>query len=445
MEKKVFFPNLQKEYPIITKALGIYMYDEDGKSYIDGSSGPLAVNIGHSVPEVVDAISKQLGKVAYAHRHTFANEPALELAEKICGMAPEGMEWVSYVSGGSEATETAIKLAREYWVEKGKTDKYKVISRWQSYHGNTLGMVAIGGTPKMRYRYAPLLKDNPHAEPCYCYRCPYDKCEENCSLECAHNVENLIKREGPHTISCMIIEPIVGPTLGVAIPKDGYLQELRRLCDKYDILFIADEVITGMGRTGVNFAVNHWNVKPDIICMAKGLAAGYAPLGAVVLQDFIHKAFEDGSKQFSHGFTYGGNPMATAAGLAVTEYIAKNNLIQNSRAMGDYLLACVKELKGTRPYMGDVRGKGLMLGIEFVKDAISKTPFEAEVTLTAKMQKACLDNGMAVYGTQACVDGVLGDGILLAPPLTVNKEQIDLIVKILAKAMDEVMEKIIYN
>ncbi|KYO68621.1 aspartate aminotransferase family protein [Thermovenabulum gondwanense] len=438
----IFYPNLKKEFPIIVKGEGIYLWDNKGKKYIDACSGALVSNIGHGVDEVIEAIYEQMKKVEFAHRFKFSNEKIIELSEKIIKISPKEISRVLFASGGSEAVETALKLAREYYVEKGKPTKYKVISRWQSYHGNTMGALSLSGNVARRVRYSPLLLDFPHAEPAYCYRCSFDKNPDECNLECAENIEKLVKREGPENIAAIIIEPIVGSTLGAAVPKDGYLQYIRELCDKYDILFIADEVMTGVGRTGKNFAVDHWKVIPDVICMAKGISGGYAPLGAVAIKESIYEVFKKGSGKFAHGYTFAGNPVSAAAGCAVIDYLNKNNLIEKCEKSGDLILNKLEILKEKYPFIGDVRGKGLMMGIEFVKNKRTKETFDPSLGLTERIVDKALEEGLMLYGAALCADGTKGDAVMVAPPLTVTEIEINEIIKILEKVIKDVFESI---
>jgi len=438
MRDHVFYPNLKNDYPVVDKGKGIYLWDIDGKKYIDACSGALVSNIGHGVDEVKEAMTKQLEQVEFAHRFKFTNRPLQQLAGMICDMAPEGIEWVIFVSGGSEATETAMKMSREYFIEKGKPTKYKIISRWQSYHGNTLGALSMSGNIGRRRRYAPLLADFPHVAPPYCYRCPFGKDPKLCNLECAQDIENAIIKEGAENVAAVILEPISGSSIGAIVPKDGYMQAVREICTKHDVLFIADEVMTGVGRTGKNFAVDHWNVVPDMICMAKGLSGGYAPLGAVAVQDFIHETFKNGSGKFAHGFTFGSNPIAAAAGMAVVRYVRENNLVENSYKVGQYLLEKLNLLKDKYWFIGDVRGLGLMTGVEFVKDKETKEPFEQAKGITDKVVSTALKMGLMLYGAPLCADGTKGDAIMIAPPLTVTEHEIDMIID----AFEEVLNKI---
>lgn len=442
MDNHVFYPMLKKNYPMIVKAEGLYQWDTNGKRYTDACCGAVVSGIGHGVKEVNDAIKAQLDEVAFAHRFKFTNRPVQELASMIAELAPGDINWISFMSGGSEATETAMKMAREYWIEKGRPTKYKIVSRWQSYHGNTLGALSMSGHVGRRRRYSPLLAPFPHAVPCYCYRCPFDKSPSACKLECAKNIEDIILQEGAENVAALIVEPVVGSSIGAAPPKDGYMQELRRICDKYEVLLVSDEVMTGMGRTGKIFAVEHWGVLPDMICLAKGVSGGYAPLGAVAVREEIHAAFRNGSGRFAHGFTFGGNPLAAAAGVAVIRYVLDNKLTEAAKLRGHYLLEKLLALQAKYPCIGDVRGLGMMTGLEFVSNRSTKQPFEPSLGLTDKIVAKALENGLMLYGAPQCIDGVTGDAIMIAPPLNISEAQVDEIVELLDTTLGQVFKEV---
>lgn len=425
MKDHVFYPDLKNDYPVIEKGKGLYLWDTTGKKYVDACCGALVSHIGHGVEEVREAVDQQLRQVEFAHRFKFSNQPLIKLADLIISLAPQGFEKVMFVSGGSEATESAMKMAREYHIERGKPTKYKVVARWQGYHGNTIGALSMSGNTGRRKRYAPMLLDFPHANPAYCYRCPFQQEPETCSLQCAQDIERVILREGPENVAAVILEPVAGSSIGAAVPKDGYMQAVREICDKYDVLLIADEVMTALGRTGTNFGVDHWNVVPDMICMAKGISGGYTALGAVAVKGSVYEAFEKGSGKFAHGFTFGSNPVSAAAGAAVVSYIINHGLIENSRVMGEYLMKKLQELKDKYDFVGDVRGLGLMTGIEFVKDKKTKETFDPKEGLTDKIVKTALNDGLMVYSAGNCADGARGDAVMIAPPLTVTKIEID--------------------
>ncbi len=412
---------------------GVYVWDAEGNRYIDGSAGPICVNIGHGVKEVAEAVSRQMEKISFAHSSHFTTESVLVCAEKLAKFAPHGMNKTYFCSGGSEAVEAAAKLARQYHLQQGDHSRYKVVARWQSYHGNTLGALSMSGNIARRRRYAPMLLDFPHIPPAYCYRCPFGKNRETCSLECAWALEAEIKANGPQYISAFIAEPVVGATLGTCPAPDGYFQVIREICDEFGVLFIADEVMTGLGRTGKNWGIQHWGVEPDLIATAKGLSGGYMPLGACIVSDRIADAFNE---PFAHGHTYGSHPVACAVGAAVLDYVVKHNLIQRSADLGEYLHERLHELY-EHPTVGDVRGMGLFAGVEFVKEKDSKRPFPAEVGFSNRVLKRCMGNGLLVYPGTASVDGFLGDHIQVAPPLVVTREEIDEIVSILDRSIGE--------
>ena len=412
---------------------GVYVWDDEGRRYIDGSSGPVCVVIGHGVKEVAEAAARQMSKISFAHSSHFTTDSVIECADKLAKFSPPGLKHVFFTSGGSEATEAAAKMARQYHLERGENRRYKIISRWQSYHGNTLGALSMSGNIPRRRNYIPMLLDFPHIPPAYCYRCWFGKDRESCSLECAWALEREIKINGAEHISAFIAEPVVGATLGTVPAPEGYFQIIREICDRYDVLFIADEVMTGFGRTGKNFAIEHWRVEPDIIATAKGISSGYIPLGAVIASEKVFKAFKN---PFVHGHTYGSHPVACAVGSAVLDYIEKNRLVKRSEELGKYFLDKLQSLKDSDS-VGDVRGIGLFSGIEFVKDKPSKEPFSAEARFNQMILEHCFNNGLLVYPGFGSVDGVKGDHIQVAPPLIISRSQIDEIVQILAKSVIE--------
>ena len=436
----VFYRNPTKYYPTVQRGEGIYIYDTDGKRYIDGSGGAVVVSIGHGVKEIQDAMLEQAQLLCFAHGSQFTSQTAIDLADKIVAMSPSGLDRVYYLSGGSEAVETAIKRARQYQVDRGKPSKYKVISRWTSYHGNTLGALALGGHTGRRRYHQPLIQHTPHIVPAYCYRCPFGREPDTCHLECADDLERAILYEGPDSVSAFIAEPVVGATAGALVPKDGYFQRIREICDKYDVLLMVDEVMTGIGRTGKNFCVDHWNVIPDMIVAAKGLASGYSPIYCVVVKDEIRTAILKGNGAFVHGHTYSQNPLSCAIALAVLNYIEKNELVRRSASMGEYLLSKLQDLN-RYSIVGDVRGLGLFAGVEFVKNKESKEPFDPSLKLNALIGSRAFEKGLICYPGNGGADGVHGDHILIAPPFIITEEQCDAIVEILDASIDEVMKE----
>jgi len=427
--------DLKKHYPIVDHAEGIYLYDKEGRRYIDGSGGASCVTcIGHGVPEVIEAAEKQLRKVCFSPSHVFANEPVMELAELVAEMAPGGLNRTWFVNGGSEAVDNAVKIARQYQMERGNLSKYVVISRWQGFHGNTIGALGVGGHTFRRRRFLPMFEDSPHIPPAYCYRCYFEKTYPECDLICARVLENAICQQGPENVAAFIAEPVVGATTGAVAPPPGYFEIIREICDRYDVLFIADEVITGFGRTGRNFGIEHWGVEPDIIATGKGMSAGYTPLGAVILQDKLVDFLAEKGSNLVGGHTFALNPLSAAIGAAVLRYIRDHKLVEQAAETGAYFMSKLSPLASHR-IVGDVRGKGMLFAIEFVQDKVSKSPFPVEVRIAQKVVDAALPLGLVLYPCTGTVNGVAGDFILMAPPFIITKEQVDEYVGILDQAL----------
>lgn len=434
----VFYRNLKKVYPVVDRAEGVYIWDMDGKQYIDGSGGACVVTIGHGVSEVIEAMSAQAKRICFAHGSHFTSEAAKECAEHLFHLVPDSfLRHVYFISGGSEAVETAIKVVRQYFRDVGQPEKFKVISRWSSFHGNTTGTLALGGYTGRRRPYNPLIMHTPHIEPTYCFRCPFEKEPASCHLECADQLERTIKYEGPDSVAAFIGEPVVGATAGALVPRDGYWQRIRDICNAYNIMLIADEVMTGIGRCGKNFCLDNWEVIPDVIVLAKGLSSGYSPLGAIIVSDEIYEGLKRTSGIFVHGHTYGQNPLSTAAGAAVLKYIEEHDLIARSEAMGSVLFKHLNKLNDL-DIVGNIRGLGLFAGIELVKDKKSKQTFEPELKLWSKVGHEAFKRGLITYPGAGGVDGTKGDHILLAPPFIITEEQIAEMVEILYKSISSV-------
>jgi adenosylmethionine-8-amino-7-oxononanoate aminotransferase len=344
---------------------------------------------------------------------------------------------VYFTSGGSEATETAIKLARQFHLENGQQNRYRVVSRLQSYHGSTLGAMSLSGNVARRAPYEPLLAEWGHIAPCFCYHCPFEKTFPRCELACGEDLRTQVGAEKKPDIAAFIFEPVVGATLGAAVPPEGYAARISEICRANGILLIADEVMTGIGRTGKPFAVQHWGVEPDLILVGKGIASGYAPLGAVLVSVRVVQAFERGSGAFTHGFTYQAHPVSTAAGNAVLDYLEVHKLYGRVNAAGQNLRGGLAPLQ-PHPNIGDVRGLGLLLGIEFVKDKSTGEPFPREQNIAEKIRQACLEENVLTYPTQGCVDGLRGDHILLAPPFTISPDECALVARALRSAVAKV-------
>ena len=440
-EDHVFYTYPRKKYSVIERGEGIYLYDEEGKRYIDAPGGALVVTIGHGVKKIAEVMKEQAEKGAFLSRTQFTNRPLQGLAKRISMMAPGDLDKVILTSGGSEAVEVAIKLARKYHVERKNFSKFKIISRWESYHGNTIAGLSLSGHTSRRKDYIPLLFNHPHIPPAYCYRCPLDKEYPKCNIDCARILEGVILQEGPENISAFIAEPIVGATVAALIPPKEYFPIIREICEKYDVVMIMDEVMTGFGRTGRNFAIDHWGVIPDIITFAKGVASGYFPIGGIVAKNKFFQAVKENSGIFLGGYTFSGNPLACAVGIAVLDYVQENDLIRRSAMMGDYFLDRLKILQ-THPSVGDIRGKGLMLGIEFVKNKTTKEPFDPKFHYTQRIVDRALSKGLILYPGGPCVDGVRGDDILIGPPFIITESQIDEIMEILDETITEVEEEL---
>ncbi|MBW2148673.1 MAG: aspartate aminotransferase family protein [Deltaproteobacteria bacterium] len=438
----LFYRSPIKHYPMITKGEGIFLFDDKGNKFIDGSGGPFVVNIGHGVKEVNEAIYKQAEQVAYVHNAAFTTRVQEDLAAKVTSLAPSKMNRVFFVSGGSEAVESSIKLARQYHFETGNAQKYKVISLWQGFHGSTLGALSLTREIKRRKYFYPLLIPFPHIPSPYCYRCYYGKTYPECGVICAHVLESIIQNEGEQTVSAFIAEPIMGVAGGAITPPPEYFPIIREICDTYNVLMIADEIVTGFGRTGKPFGIMHWDVTPDIMTCAKGICSGYVPLGAVIAHERVHSAIKNGTGTFSHGFTFSGSPVSCAAGLAVLNYLEANNLISRAKEMGDYLKEQLNEMRDCR-IVGDVRGKGLMIGLELVRDKSTKEPFDASVKLSDKIGARAQENGLIVRPISGLVDGTVGDCIMVGPPFIVEKEEIDLICAKLTEAIAGVEKEVV--
>lgn len=433
----VFYRNVSRSYAEVDHGEGIYLYDREGNKYIDACSGAAVSNIGHGRTRVAQAMMRQAEKVAFSHLSRWTSAPVRELANMVAELAPGSLNRLYLVSGGSEATESALKMARQYFLERdGKTCKYKIISRWNAFHGNTIGALSMTGDGR-RKKYTPYLLDFPHIETCYCYRCPFGRERASCGVECAHALERCIKFNGAESIAAFIAEPVVGAASGALTPHPDYFKIIRQICDRHDILFIDDEVMTGFGRTGSMFAMEDFGVVPDLICAAKGMSSGYAPLGAVIAKDEIYDAFRQGTGTFVHGHTYGGNPLSAAAAVEVIKIIQEEKLVDNARVNGEILLRQLQEKILPFRFVGDVRGKGLMLGVELVRDKDSKEPFERKLGIAEKLTQTLMRHGVVVYPGGGMVDGENGDQFLLAPPLIITKEQIDELIEKMAEGFSE--------
>jgi adenosylmethionine-8-amino-7-oxononanoate aminotransferase len=422
---------------------GIHLFDSTGKAYLDACGGAAVSCLGHAHPDVIGAMHAQIDKLAYAHTSFFTSEASEELATHLASHAPNGLSNVYFVSGGSEAIEAALKMARQYFVEIGESERTMFIARRQSYHGNTLGALAVGGNEWRRKQFAPLLMNVGRVSPCYEYR---DRLESETQQQYTQRLllelESKILEIGPHKIIGFCAETVVGATSGALPPTPGYFKGVRELCDRYGLLYIADEVMCGMGRTGTLHAVEQDGVIPDLLAIAKGLGGGYQPIGALLANDKIVEAIRSGSGLFQHGHTYIGHPTACAAALAVQRVIQRDKLLPKVQAQGDYLRKRLKQRLGDHPHVGDIRGRGLFMGVELVSDRISKAPFDPAFKLHARIKAQAMQNGLMIYPMGGTIDGLAGDHVLLAPPFIVTCAQIDEIVDLLGRSIEQSIQSL---
>ncbi|MGC3025113.1 aspartate aminotransferase family protein [Burkholderia sp. DN3021] len=423
--------------PVAVAGDGIEIIDSTGKRYIDACGGAAVSCLGHSNQRVIDAIKRQAQQLPYAHTSFFTTDVAEELADRLVDAAPAGLEHVYFVSGGSEAIEAALKLARQYFVEKGEPQRRHFIARRQSYHGNTLGALAIGGNAWRREPFLPLLIEAHHVSPCYAYRDQQaGETDEAYAQRLADELEQKIVELGAENVAAFVAETVVGATAGAVPPVLTYLKKIRAVCDKYGVLLILDEIMSGMGRTGYLYACDEDGVAPDLLTIAKGLGAGYQPIGATLVSDRIYRTIVDGSGFFQHGHTYLGHATACAAALEVQRVIAEEKLLDNVKARGEQLRASLREHYGAHPHIGDVRGRGLFVGVELVRDRDSKATFDPALKLHAAVKREAMQRGLMVYPMGGTIDGVHGDHILIAPPFICTAQQIDTIVERLSGAID---------
>ena len=435
----VFYRDPTKAYPCVARGNGVYLYDTSGRQYLDGSGGAAVSCLGHGHRVVIDAIKSQAERLAFAHTMFFTNEPQEELAEKLVARFGEDDARVYFVSGGSEANETAIKLARHYWLSQGQDQKHLVISRRQSYHGNTLGALSASGHPARRKAYGPLLHDWPKIEPCYAYRHRQaEESEGEYGERVARTLEEAILSAGADRVAAFIAEPVVGATLGAVPAVDAYFRTIREICDRRQVLLILDEVMAGCGRCGTYFAFEQEKITPDIVTIAKGLAAGYQPVGAAIARDFIHQGIVDAFGAFAHGHTFAGHATAVAAGLAVLQVVEEQDLLERVRQTGAILRERLSETFADHPHVGDVRGRGLLTGVELVRDRGTKAGVARELGLPAAIRNAAMENGLICYPGGGTADGRDGAHILLAPPFIFQSQHVDELVAKLEKTLSQV-------
>jgi len=426
----VLHRNINVTVPTVKSADGNYLIDDTGKKYLDASGGAAVSCLGHTNQRVIDAIKDQLDKVSFAHTGVFSNDAAEKLATYLIENAPAGFGngRAMFLGSGSEAMEAALKLARQYHLERGDDQRSKIIARDRSYHGNTLGALATGGHKQRQKPFDPLLIDVAHIPPCYAYRFKHDnESDVEFGLRMANMLEEEILNQGPENVAAFVAEPVSGASLGAEPAAPGYFKRIREICNQYGVLFIADEVMCAMGRTGYLFAMEAEDACPDIITIAKGLGAGYQPIASVLANEKVIQAIIDGSGNLWNGHTYMSHAIACAGALAVLEVIEEDQLLGRVRAQGAKFKQMLDDHFKDHPNIGDIRGRGLFWGLEIVKDKKTKEPFPAELNLAGKIKADILENGMLSYPSQGCVDGIKGDHILLAPPYTVSDEELETI------------------
>lgn len=433
----VLHRSLRSTPPVAVRGQGAWLYDQAGRAYLDGSGGAAVSCLGHNHPDVQAAMHAQIDALAYAHTSFFTTEVAEQLAATLVADAPAGTSHAYFVSGGSEAIEAALKMARQYYVEIGQPQRRHIVARRQSYHGNTLGALAVGGNAWRRAQFAPLLIDVAHVSPCYAYRDQAaGETDEQYAERLAQELEQTFQRLGPDSVMAFVAEPVVGATSGAVAAVPGYFRRIREVCDRHGVLLIADEVMCGMGRTGTLYAVEQEGITPDLITIAKGLGGGYQPIGAVMAQERIVQAMQQGSGFFQHGHTYLGHATACAASLAVQQVIKRDNLLARVRAQGDGLRQRLQQALGEHPHVGDIRGRGLFMGVELVQDRASKATFDPALSLHARIKREVMARGLMVYPMGGTIDGRQGDHVLLAPPFIITDDELDQLTERLAGAID---------
>jgi adenosylmethionine-8-amino-7-oxononanoate aminotransferase len=433
----VFGRDARSQIPVAVRGEGIWLYDSAGKRYLDASGGAAVSCLGHDHPAVREAIKQQIDQLGYAHTGFFTNPPQELLADELIAHAPDGLTRVWFVTGGSEATEAALKLARQYHVECGRPERHHFIARRFSYHGNTLGALSVSGHAARRETYLPMLQKATHISPCFAYRGKQPgETDGAYGDRVANELQDAILRVGAEKVAAFIAEPVVGATLGAVAAVPGYFKRIRQICDRHDILLILDEVMCGMGRTGTMHACEQEGIAPDLLLLAKGLGAGYQPIGAVLVAEKIHAAIASGSGSFNHGHTYMGHAMGCAAALAVQHVIKSEDLLANVRRQGTALHELLQERFAAHPHIGDIRGRGLLRAIELVKDRESKQPFAASLKLHARIKQQAMLLGLICYPSGGTANGDSGDHVLIAPPFNVTDAQLEEIVEALSSAVD---------
>ena len=433
----LFHQDLNKEYPVMVRGEGIYLFDEAGRRYIDGHSGAGNVILGHGNKRIAAAMAEQAGTLAYCFSAFHTNQPARALSQRIAALAPGDLDCVYFVSGGSEGIETALKIARQYHLQQGNRQKFRVIARWRGYHGATLGALSATGMPAIREPFSPWLLPFHHIAPCYPYRCSFAGCDSRCNYSCANELEKAILQLGPDNVAAFVAEPVVQGGIASGIPPEEYSGIVRETCDKDGVLFIADEIITGFGRTGKAFAIEHWGVVPDMIVFGKAASAGYCPLSGVIMRGGIRDSFRGSGASFAHVFTYVDNPVAMRVGLTVQDILEEEQVIAGAAATGACLLEQGRERLGRHPIVGEIRGKGMLLGIELVKDRGTREPFPSSENVHKRMVKLMFERGLSASGTGGAADWKNGDDVRFYPPLTTTPAQVEDGLEIIDEALGQ--------
>lgn len=416
---------------------GIYLFDHTGKKYLDFSAVPMTCCIGYGNKQVAEAAAEQIRKLQLCWSTFWINEREGELAERILKRVPQNLTRIQFLNSGSEATDSAIKLAQQYFLERGKAEKRVIISRWQGFHGSTLGALSVTGFTSRRIKFVPYLTPYPMIDAPLCYRCPYGLTYSDCEVNCARALERLIKQIGPQNVAAFICEPIGGAATAGMVPVPEYYPLIRQICDKYDVLFIDDECICGFGRTGKWFGINHWNIQPDILTMAKGMTGGYTPMGAMVVDDRIAKTFEKANARWFNVYSTAGNPVSCAICKAVLDEIEGKGLVERNARLGEYLHRSAKEKLSQHTSVGDIRGKGMLMGIELVKNKETREPFDPALMAASKVSRLAMERGCIVYTSAGMEQGVDGDALMIAPPYTITESEIDTALDMLDQAIGE--------
>ncbi len=440
---RVFYRSLHKNYPVIQRGKGVFVWDTTGKRYLDAASGCLVTNIGYGVAAVADALREEALQAGFSHGSIFTSAPQEEFARLITEQAPAGLDYAYFVSGGTEANETAFSLALQYHQQKGNTRKWKIIGRRLSYHGSSFATLSAAGNRQRRTMYSPLVMPFPLVPAPHCYRCYYDLSYPSCGVRCARELEQTILSEGAENIAAFICEPVIGTSAAASVPPPEYFPMVRDICDRYDVLLIADEVLCGYGRAGRYLALEHWNVTADLVTLGKGLGGGYTPIAVVLIHEKIHRVFLENWGKFIHGYTYQGNPVSCAGGIAVNRYLRENNLFAQVELKGALLRDKLVDLFNRYDIVGDVRGIGLLMGLELVKDRNTKESFSASLGVAERAREAAMEEGLVVYtGVGGTADVVPRDYLIIAPPFIINEDEIELLVQALERTLQKITREL---